>query len=300
METNFNTELKRIRKAKGLTQEQLAEKVGVSGQAVSKWEINSFPDAQLLPEIAKALDVTIDELYGIGKDEKTFNQTVLETIRNSIDYNGPIANYYRGCFEKITEIGRAFSMGVCGVEEYRPIENNIWNADNWETFSQSVFESGFYQSRLPENLHYFLFMPEPKDGYDKILAYDERMVEMFQFLGTPDALRAMYFLTGRKDSMFFNEKTFAHELEISEERGREIIKGMLKFKFICEMEYNNGESEEKIYQYLSGCNFISFITFTRALLIRPKNFQYQNRWRTSPLFKNDTYKKKGKDNGKKD
>ncbi len=36
MENNFNTELKRIRKSRGFTQEQLAEKVGVSGQAVSK------------------------------------------------------------------------------------------------------------------------------------------------------------------------------------------------------------------------------------------------------------------------
>ena len=45
MENTFNDNLRRIRKEKKITQEQLAEFVGVSPQAVSKWEMNSFPDA---------------------------------------------------------------------------------------------------------------------------------------------------------------------------------------------------------------------------------------------------------------
>ncbi len=299
METSFNTELKRIRKLKGLTQEQLAEKVGVSAQAVSKWEISSYPDPQLLPQIADVLDVTIDELYGRGKEEKSLNQTVLDEIRKRIDYNEDGVNAHNGCFDMMIELCRAFYMGTCGVVEYRPIEENIWNADNWETFSQSTFECGFHQSRLPENLHYFLLMPEPKDGYDKILAYDEKMVEMFRFLGSPDALRAMYFLAGRKNTMFFNEKTIACELGISEESGREIIDGMLKFKFVREAYFNNGRSGEKICQYLADCNFVSFITFAHILLNRPYSFNYQTGNRETPYFKNDTYKKV-KDNGKKE
>ena len=50
MADNFNTELKQIRKSRGLTQEQLANMVGVSAQAVSKWEISTLPDAALLPQ----------------------------------------------------------------------------------------------------------------------------------------------------------------------------------------------------------------------------------------------------------
>ena len=54
----------KYRKAKGLTQIQLAERVGVSGQAVSKWEIgSSAPDILLLPELSKALGVSISELF---------------------------------------------------------------------------------------------------------------------------------------------------------------------------------------------------------------------------------------------
>lgn len=55
-----------LRKEKGLTQEQLAEKVGVSAQAVSKWENDvSCPDITLLPLLADILGVTVDELLGV-------------------------------------------------------------------------------------------------------------------------------------------------------------------------------------------------------------------------------------------
>lgn len=57
--------IKHHRKRLGLTQEQLAERLGVSPQAVSKWENNlSCPDISLLPELASVLGISADELLG--------------------------------------------------------------------------------------------------------------------------------------------------------------------------------------------------------------------------------------------
>ena len=62
---NLATVIQENRKKKGLTQEQLAEMVGVSAPAVSKWEsAGSFPDITLLAPIARALGVTVDTLVG--------------------------------------------------------------------------------------------------------------------------------------------------------------------------------------------------------------------------------------------
>ena len=59
----------KYRKAKGLTQKELGAKLGVTNQAVSKWESEvSMPDVMLLPEIANALNITLDDLYGIAKE----------------------------------------------------------------------------------------------------------------------------------------------------------------------------------------------------------------------------------------
>ena len=62
MENTFNHNLRRIRKEQKITQEQLAEFVGVSPQAVSKWEMNSFPRTLLYSrKSAEKLEVSIDE-----------------------------------------------------------------------------------------------------------------------------------------------------------------------------------------------------------------------------------------------
>ena len=64
----INEQIAFLRKQKGLTQEELANALGVTNQAVSKWEsAQCCPDIQLLPDLAKIFDVSIDELIGYKK-----------------------------------------------------------------------------------------------------------------------------------------------------------------------------------------------------------------------------------------
>lgn len=61
----INEQIAFLRKQKGLTQEELANALGVTNQAVSKWEsAQCCPDIQLLPNLAKLFDVSVDELLG--------------------------------------------------------------------------------------------------------------------------------------------------------------------------------------------------------------------------------------------
>lgn len=59
----FSTQLKKYRKKNGYTQKQLAEAVGVTQQAVAKWETDkASPDPEMLQKISSILNVTVDSL----------------------------------------------------------------------------------------------------------------------------------------------------------------------------------------------------------------------------------------------
>ena len=70
MNETIGNRISKYRKAKGLTQEGLAAQMGVSSQAVSKWETDaSCPDISALPQLCKILGITADELL-TGKTEE--------------------------------------------------------------------------------------------------------------------------------------------------------------------------------------------------------------------------------------
>ena len=74
--------IKLARMKKKITQESLAEALGVTTQAVSKWETNcTYPDITLIPSIANYLDVSADELLGIKLEER--NRYIDEVIKKN-------------------------------------------------------------------------------------------------------------------------------------------------------------------------------------------------------------------------
>ncbi len=72
------------RKEKGFTQEALAEKLGVSPQAVSKWENDaSCPDIALLPKIARLFEISVDEL--LSEESESVVYVASQETKKSID-----------------------------------------------------------------------------------------------------------------------------------------------------------------------------------------------------------------------
>ena len=70
MNETIGNRISKHRKEKGLTQEELAEKLGVSSQAVSKWENDqSCPDISLLPILCSIFGISTDELLTGSNDE---------------------------------------------------------------------------------------------------------------------------------------------------------------------------------------------------------------------------------------
>lgn len=86
MNTTLGKRISSLRREKGLKQEDLAEKLGISAQAVSKWETEqTCPDISLLPQLAKILGVSVDELLTGEKKELSALRILPEDERKNIE-----------------------------------------------------------------------------------------------------------------------------------------------------------------------------------------------------------------------
>ena len=85
MNTTLGKRIAALRHEKGLKQDELAEKLAVSPQAVSKWENDqTCPDISLLPHLAEILGVSVDELLSGKKDETPIVRVLPENERKEI------------------------------------------------------------------------------------------------------------------------------------------------------------------------------------------------------------------------
>ena len=81
----FAEKLKSIRKKAGLSQEQLAEKLGVSRQAVTKWETETgIPDIENMMAISALFDISIDELLSNERGMKKCIKTAANSTASGV------------------------------------------------------------------------------------------------------------------------------------------------------------------------------------------------------------------------
>lgn len=131
MELDMGKVIAAKRKGKSWTQEQLAQTVGVSTPAVSKWETGAtYPDITLLPPIARALDTTVDELFSyrneLSDDEVSgfakkaaglyeaegfdagwnYCQKLLQNFPNSIPLKFYLGNLFQSFMIMKTDLGK--------------------------------------------------------------------------------------------------------------------------------------------------------------------------------------------------
>lgn len=82
---NIGNKIKHLRKKRGITQEQLANAIGISFQAVSKWENNiALPDITLMPVLANFFGVSMDELFDFSLEE--MEKEIAKIVDDAYEY----------------------------------------------------------------------------------------------------------------------------------------------------------------------------------------------------------------------
>lgn len=164
--------IKSLREKKKMTQEELAEKIFVTGKAVSKWETGQgFPDISLVEPLAKALDISVIELLS---GECVRNQNKVGNMYKSRFYVCPV------CGNVIHTIGEAL-ISCCGIT-LPPVEaEETEEADENHKIRVEQIEDELYVSlnHPMTKEHYISFVAAVSDqGIQLIKLYPEQAAEV--------------------------------------------------------------------------------------------------------------------------
>lgn len=127
---NVGTAIATLRNSKGMTQAELGERVGVSFQAVSKWERGeALPDVALLPTLADVLETTIDYILRYGETKLSFRGKI--SVSDLIDG----LNHLKQMGEKLGTDHFIYRCAINGI-------NQAMNTDIEPAFTDDyVFEA---------------------------------------------------------------------------------------------------------------------------------------------------------------
>jgi len=279
----IGTNIARLRKEKGVTQEELARHVNISGQAVSKWENGGVPDAELLPQIADFFEVSVDALFGRNIADYSDIETAL--AQKIIDL--PKEERMKEALEICWVMQRAIygktpkESGTGSVKEIQD-ESAL---DGQRIYSGIFYDSGYTLMGLNHEAPFFYLAPEPADIKR---AYFEGMdyPALFAMLSDKVIFDSILFLHTRQSLKPFTPKLFVDNLGMTSEKAQEVIATLLKHDMLGTMEIELDDGVQIVYtngdSYLTS--FIAMLMFARQMVIRPKHWRYLIGGRKTPYL----------------
>ena len=271
----------KLRKAKGVTQDDLAKFVGVSAQAVSKWENGGVPDTELLPRIADYFNVSIDRLFGrTMSDNSSLKAALIDDI-----YNAPDEVRFKLAFNYCWDIERALMPKNFIIDYQDSIEDNekMFSEDE-QQYSQILTNFGFTQMGIANRLQYFLIVPEIKDT-DVAFFQGINYTQLFRDFSDEEVFNACILLNKRDCEKAFTPNLLVKHMDITMEKSEQILSVLRKYHLVYTSQLEMDDEIQVVYHFYPSASFIAFLIFARAILDKPNNFTYNCSYRRKPYLK---------------
>ena len=287
MHTVFSSQLQRLRKEHNVTQETLAAHLGVSPQAVSKWENGSYPDGDLLPKIADFFGVSIDYLYGRAKEDASVVQQIIDELQKSFQSS---ENSEKLFFEQAMKYVWAIQTASWAANKYyydRP-ELNVTDSI---TVSELSSKEGFSYMRLNKDLEYYFLVKQPKEGFAKRLGITDEMAELFAFLGDKTNLKILQYMLSLNWKEAVRAKTIAKLINIPVEKAEKALDFLCKFNgmFTKGSIINEDNKSENIYQSspVKAVAPIMLMICADMMITSPSSYQNQVGWNNEAWYRRE-------------
>lgn len=274
--------IKKYRIKKNITQGQLAGLVGVSAQAVSKWECgDTIPDATLLIPIADALEISLSRLCGHEKIyESDTYYAIAELIRNTPEEKR---------MEKVREICWQTEKGLfSGVSlsayEYEPDELKKIGGS-----SAVVIEEGFTFISNRTELPFYSIFPEPEKGFAHTLKYDEKYRQLFEAFADEYVLQAFFHLYAKPEGYTFEQEVLAKACNIPDEKMDSVMEKLCRFCFSSYREYDINGEKRMLYTVSQKYELVAIFAMVNEFLWHSNSFRLHAHKRDKPYLEKREY-----------
>ena len=257
---SLSANIKRLRLEKDMTQEQLATKLGVSAQAVSKWETSeTYPDGALLIPLANELEVSLDELF--GNDSVTMadiSSKIMKLIHNT---------EAKERFNVARDIGWQIERGLfnCRMEIEKKYDPN--EIKNQKNASYILNDNGFTivsNGKEP----FFSVFPQPAEGYGHFLNDKDDLQKIFAALSHTDTMNALVYLYHRNENYVFESAVLERDCEIASDQINAVIDDLLTLKLIWKQELTINGKERTLYYSRPSHKLIALFIMAREIVYK--------------------------------
>lgn len=267
----------KLRKELGCTQEELAKAVGVSAQAVSKWENGGVPDTELLPSIADYFKISVDALFGRSiTDYGDVQYALMKKIAEA-----EAAGRYKKAFEVCWNIERA----LCGaLPSNKTVDDYIGDTEEGiEHYSSILTDDGFTRMGLGNRIQYFLLVPDAEDK-DAALLNGIDYCALFKDLSDESFFKALVFLNKRRADKAFTANLLVKNLGLEQSAATEVIKAIAKYRMIKTTTIEMDDETQEVYTFAPAPAFVALLIFARELIDRPNSFCWHTEGRSKPYL----------------
>ncbi len=273
---SLSANIKRLRLEKNLTQEQLATKLGVSAQAVSKWETSeTYPDGALLIPLANELEVSLDELFGNESVAMAdISRRIVKLIHNT---------EAKERFNVARDIGWQIERGLfnCRMEIEKKYDPN--EIKNQKNASYILDDNGFTivsNGKEP----FFSVFPQPEEGYGHFLNDKEYLQKIFAALSHTDTMNALIYLYHKTENYVFESAVLERDCEIANDQINAVIDDLLTLKLIWKQELTINGEERTLYYSRPSHKIVALFIMAREIGYKGA-YCLQSHIRNTPLFK---------------
>ena len=268
--------IKSFRLEKNLTQEQLAAKLGISAQAVSKWETSeTYPDGALLVPLANELEVSLDELFGNDYVSMAdISDRIIKLIRKTDA---------KEQFNVVRDIGWQIERGLfnCRMEiekKYDP--NEIKNLNN---ASYILNDNGFTivsNGKEP----FFAVFPQPAEGYGYFLNDKDDLQKIFAALSHKATMNALIYLYQKTENYVFESAVLAKDCEIPNDQINAVIEDLFTLKVIWKRKISINGEEHILYYSQPSHKLLAVLLMAREIGYKGA-YSLQSHIRNTPFIK---------------